>query len=159
MVTDSVSTSSAITELPQGRIAFSVAGPAASTAPPVVFVHGVLVDGRLWAPVAERLAAAGIRSYAPTLPLGSHRKPMNAGADLSPAGIAQLVRDFLAALDLSNVTLVGNDTEGATWPRSPAASAPASCSTPPPGSASSPAPCGSCGGRTTGSSAPGLGGS
>ena len=38
---------------------------------------------------------------------------MNAGADLSPAGVAQLVRDFIAALGLSEVTLVGNDTGGA----------------------------------------------
>jgi hypothetical protein len=44
-----------------------------------VFVHGVLVDGQLWGPVAERLAAEGVRSYAPTLPFGSHRQPMNAG--------------------------------------------------------------------------------
>jgi pimeloyl-ACP methyl ester carboxylesterase len=38
---------------------------------------------------------------------------MNEGADLSPAGVAQLVRDFIAALGLSDVTLVGNDTGGA----------------------------------------------
>ena len=63
--------------------------------------------------VAERLAAAGIRSYAPTLPLGSHQRPMNADADLSPGGIARLVLDFIRALDLSDVTIVGNDTGGA----------------------------------------------
>ena len=38
---------------------------------------------------------------------------MNAGADLSPHGIAGLVCDFIAALGLDNVTLVGNDTGGA----------------------------------------------
>jgi pimeloyl-ACP methyl ester carboxylesterase len=100
-------------DLPQGQLAYRVAGPATSSRPPVVFVHGILVDARLWEPVAERLAAAGIRSYAPTLPLGAHRRPMNADADLSPAGIAQLVRDFIAALDLHDSTLVGNDTGGA----------------------------------------------
>jgi pimeloyl-ACP methyl ester carboxylesterase len=78
-----------------------------------VFVHGVLVDGRLWEPVAERLAAEGVRSYAPTLPFGAHQRPMNAGADLSPRGIAELMLGFIAALGLSDVTIVGNDTGGA----------------------------------------------
>jgi pimeloyl-ACP methyl ester carboxylesterase len=103
----------ATVDLPPGRLAYRVAGPAESSQPPVVFVHGVLVDGRLWEPVAERLAAEGIRSYAPTLPLGAHQRPMNADADLSPRGIAGLVADFIAALGLSDVTIVGNDTGGA----------------------------------------------
>jgi pimeloyl-ACP methyl ester carboxylesterase len=102
-----------VADLPQGHIAYRAAGPAASDAPAVVFVHGVLVDARLWGPVADRLAAAGIRSYAPTLPLGAHQHPMNTGADLSPAGIARLVLDFIAALGLRDVTIVGNDTGGA----------------------------------------------
>jgi pimeloyl-ACP methyl ester carboxylesterase len=100
-------------DLLQGTLAYRTAGPASSSHPPVVFVHGLLADGRLWAPVAERLAAEGVRSYAPTLPLGAHQTPMNPGADLSPQGIATLVTDFLTALDLSDVTLVGNDTGGA----------------------------------------------
>jgi pimeloyl-ACP methyl ester carboxylesterase len=100
-------------DLPQGTLRYRVAGPASSSRPPVVFLHGVLVDHRLWEPVAERLAAEGIRSYAPTLPLGAHQRPMNPGADLTPGGIAALVREFIATLGLSNVTLVGNDTGGA----------------------------------------------
>jgi pimeloyl-ACP methyl ester carboxylesterase len=102
-----------LADLPPGSLAYRAAGPAASASPPVVFVHGVLVDARLWDGVADRLAAEGIRSYAPTLPLGAHQSPMNAGADLSPRGIAQLVLDFIAALDLTDVTIVGNDTGGA----------------------------------------------
>jgi pimeloyl-ACP methyl ester carboxylesterase len=78
-----------------------------------VFVHGILVDARLWQPVAERLAAEGIRSYALTLPLGAHQRPMNADADLSPQGMATLIRDFISALGLRDVTIVGNDTGGA----------------------------------------------
>jgi pimeloyl-ACP methyl ester carboxylesterase len=113
MTTDTAPAGLAVADLPQGRIAYRAAGPAASSRPPVVFVHGVLVDGRLWAPVAERLAAEGIRSYAPTLPLGAHQWPMNADADLSPGGIAQLIRDFISFLGLSDVTIVGNDTGGA----------------------------------------------
>ncbi|HUB37615.1 MAG TPA: alpha/beta hydrolase [Streptosporangiaceae bacterium] len=102
-----------VTDLPQGRLAYRVAGPASSSRPPVVFVHGVLVDARLWERVADRLASAGILSYAPTLPLGAHQWPMNASADLSPQGIATLVLDFISALGLSDVTVVGNDTGGA----------------------------------------------
>jgi pimeloyl-ACP methyl ester carboxylesterase len=113
METDETSSAVAVADLPQGRLAYRARGPVSTSRPPVVFVHGVLVDGRLWAPVAERLAAEGVRSYAPTLPLGAHRQPMNGDADLSPGGIAQLVLDFIAALDLSDVTIVGNDTGGA----------------------------------------------
>jgi pimeloyl-ACP methyl ester carboxylesterase len=102
-----------VADLPQGRLAYRTAGPATSSHPPVVFVHGVLVDARLWAVVAERLAAEGIRSYAPTLPLGAHQQPMNPDADLTPGGIATLVREFISALGLSDVTIVGNDTGGA----------------------------------------------
>ncbi len=113
MITDQASAGLDVIELPQGGLSYRVAGPPASSRPPVVFVHGLLVDSRLWEPVAERLAAEGIRSYAPTLPLGAHERPMNADADLTPQGVAGIVRDFIAALGLSNVTIVGNDTGGA----------------------------------------------
>jgi pimeloyl-ACP methyl ester carboxylesterase len=79
----------------------------------VVFVHGLLVDSQLWTRVADDLAARGIRSYAPNWPMGSHPIPMNSDADLSPRGIAGIILEFVAALDLSDVTLVGNDTGGA----------------------------------------------
>lgn len=113
MVPDLVSASLEVADLPQGRLAYRAAGPVQSSRPPVVFAHGLLVDARLWEPVAKRLADDGIRSYAPTLPLGAHQRPMNPDADLSPRGIARLMLDFIAALDLSRVTLVGNDTGGA----------------------------------------------
>src|SRR5271156_1219603 len=113
MITDHAPTGFAVADLPQGRLEYRAAGLASSSRPPVVFVHGILVDARLWEPVAERLAAEGIRSYAPTLPLGAHERPMNADADLSPHGMARLVSDFIAKLGLDNVTIVGNDTGGA----------------------------------------------
>lgn len=100
-------------DIPQGRLNYRVAGPIDSDTPPVVFVHGLLVNGELWTGVAEALAADGIRSYAPDLPLGSHPIALNADADLSPRGVARIINDFLAALDLDDVTLVGNDTGGA----------------------------------------------
>lgn len=100
-------------DLPSGAINYRVAGPAESTAPPVLFVHGFLVDGTLWSQVAEHLAARGIRSYAPDWPLGAHRTPMRPDADQSPRGVAAQILAFLDALDLKDVTLVGNDTGGA----------------------------------------------
>jgi pimeloyl-ACP methyl ester carboxylesterase len=113
MMTDHASAGLAVVDLPQGTLSYRAAGPPSSSRPPVVFAHGLLVDSRLWEPVGDRLAAEGIRSYAPTLPLGAHQRPLNPDADLSPTGIAGLVRDFIAALGLDNVTIVGNDTGGA----------------------------------------------
>jgi pimeloyl-ACP methyl ester carboxylesterase len=100
-------------DTPQGPLRYRVAGPEDSGRPPVVFLHGLLVNGELWTGVAEALAAQGIRSFAPDLPLGAHPVPLNPDADLSPRGVAGLVLAFLAALELSDVTLVGNDTGGA----------------------------------------------
>lgn len=100
-------------KLTEGDIEVHVAGPANSARPPVVFVHGFLVNATLWSKVAALLAARGIRSYAPDLPLGSHRVPLADGADRSPRGIARLVVHLLESLDLHDVTLVGNDTGGA----------------------------------------------
>ncbi|MCM2393657.1 alpha/beta fold hydrolase [Streptomyces albipurpureus] len=75
---------------------------------PVLLLHGYLMGGRLWEPVVDRLAP-DFRCITPDLPLGAHRTPMNPGADLSLPGIARLVADMVAALDLPRVTLVGND--------------------------------------------------
>jgi pimeloyl-ACP methyl ester carboxylesterase len=75
----------------------------------MVFVHGLLVDGRLWDGVLPHLA--GHRLIVPDWPLGSHRSALAEGADLTPPGLAR-VADSLAALDLDDVTLVANDTGG-----------------------------------------------
>jgi pimeloyl-ACP methyl ester carboxylesterase len=99
--------------IPAGTLHYRTAGPVDSTSPPVVFVHGFLVDSRLWDGVAHRLAAAGIRSYLVDWPLGSHRTPMRPDADLTPTGVARMINEVLDALGLEHVTLVGNDTGGA----------------------------------------------
>ena len=94
--------------LEQGTIRYRDEG----TGPVLFFVHGALVDGRLWEPVVDRLRDR-FRCVVPELPLGSHELAMPAGADLSPHGLARLVAGVLDALDLDDVTLVGNDTGGA----------------------------------------------
>ena len=76
--------------------------------PVVVLLHGLVMDGSLWRHVVSELCSDH-RCVVPTLPLGSHRRPMRADADLSPHGIARLQAEFLEALDLHDVTLVGND--------------------------------------------------
>jgi len=94
--------------LPQGTVSYRELG----TGEPIVFVHGFLVDGSLWRKVAEPLAA-DFRCIVPDWPLGSHREAMDSGADLTLPGLARIVADFLDALDLQDVTLVGNDSGGA----------------------------------------------
>jgi pimeloyl-ACP methyl ester carboxylesterase len=79
--------------------------------PTLVFVHGVLVNANLWRKVVPRLE--GFRRVTLDLPLGSHLEPMPKGADLRPPVLAGLIADALEALDLGDVTLVGNDTGGA----------------------------------------------
>jgi pimeloyl-ACP methyl ester carboxylesterase len=78
----------------------------------VVFVHGILVDSRLWDRVAEGLADRGFRCYLPNWPLGSHTIPVNNGTELSPRSLATMIRDFVVELGLTDVTLVGSDTGG-----------------------------------------------
>ncbi|MET9002629.1 alpha/beta hydrolase [Amycolatopsis sp. Hca4] len=95
-------------ELSAGTVEYTDSGGAG---PVVVFVHGLLMDGSLWdGPVAD---LGGLRCVVPTLPLGAHRQPVRADADLSLPGVARLLTEFLERLDLREVTLVGVDTGGA----------------------------------------------
>jgi pimeloyl-ACP methyl ester carboxylesterase len=96
-------------ELPQGTVRYTDTG---GTGPVVVLVHGAFVNGALWRDVVGPLSRVA-RVVVPELPLGSHQVALRADADLSPPGVARLVADLLAALDLREVTLVGNDTDGA----------------------------------------------
>jgi pimeloyl-ACP methyl ester carboxylesterase len=96
------------TKLSQGTIRYRESGEG----PPIVFMHGLLVDGRLWRKVTP-LLESDFRCIVPDLPLGSHPEPMSANADLTPPGLARIVADLLEALELEDVVLVGNDTGGA----------------------------------------------
>jgi pimeloyl-ACP methyl ester carboxylesterase len=94
-------------QLPQGPVRVREEGEG----PPIVFIHGLLVDGRLWDDVVAPLSKSA-RCIVPDLPLGSHRTALKPGADLTPYGLAKLIADLLAALELHDVTLVANDTGG-----------------------------------------------
>ena len=80
--------------------------------PVVVLLHGVLMNGSLWARVVEGLGDR-YRCVIPELPFGAHRTPMPDSADLSIASLAELLATFLEELDLEDVTLVCNDWGGA----------------------------------------------
>jgi pimeloyl-ACP methyl ester carboxylesterase len=95
-------------QLPQGPVRVREEGDG----PPIVLIHGLLADGRLWDDIVAPLSAHA-RVFVPDLPLGSHRTAMRPDADLSPYGLAKVIADLLAALELHDVTLVANDTGGA----------------------------------------------
>ena len=81
--------------MPAGVIEYDEVG----SGPPVVLLHGLLMDHTLWDRVLP-LLPAGFRYVRPVLPLGAHRRPMRPGADLTLSGQVQLVADLLDALDL-----------------------------------------------------------
>ncbi|TQR85751.1 alpha/beta hydrolase [Mycobacterium hodleri] len=81
------------------------------TGPPVVLLHGLLMNDSQWDLVLP-LLPAGNRYLLPVLPFGGHRVPMRDDADLSMPGMVNVVADFLDALDLSDVDLVVTDWGG-----------------------------------------------
>jgi pimeloyl-ACP methyl ester carboxylesterase len=95
-------------ELPAGPVEYFEQGDG----PVLVFAHGWLANANLWRNVLAPLAV-GFRCIVLDLPLGSHRRAMNADADLTPAGCGGLIAETLARLDVTAVTLIGNDSGGA----------------------------------------------
>jgi len=95
-------------ELSAGTIEFEDTG---GEGPAVVLVHGLIMDGSLWSGVIDDLRA-DFRCIAPTLPLGGHRHPMRADADLSMRGIAAILGELIERLDLHELTLAMNDWGG-----------------------------------------------
>jgi pimeloyl-ACP methyl ester carboxylesterase len=95
-------------DLPTGRLQCFVRG----SGPTVVFAHGWLANGNLWRKVVDALADR-FRCLTLDLPLGAHRMPCRADADLSATGVGALVAAALDALEATDATLVGNDSGGA----------------------------------------------
>ena len=93
-------------ETPSGRIAYREQG----TGPVALFVHGVLLNGHLW-----RHQLAGLsdirRCLAPDL-LAHGDTEITATQDVSVTANATMLREFLDALDIAQVDLVGNDSGG-----------------------------------------------
>lgn len=96
-------------ELAAGRIEYEDTG---GSGPVIVFTHGLMMDSSVWREVVNELRG-DYRCVLPTLPLGSHRHPMHADADLTMSGIAAILEEFIERLDLRDLTLVMNDWGGA----------------------------------------------
>jgi pimeloyl-ACP methyl ester carboxylesterase len=93
--------------VPAGQIDYDETG----SGPPVVLLHGLLMDHTLWDGVLP-LLPPGFRYVRPVLPLGAHRRPMRPDADLTMPGQVNIVADLLDALGLEEVTLVHSDWGG-----------------------------------------------
>jgi pimeloyl-ACP methyl ester carboxylesterase len=95
--------------LPSGTIEYREEGD--SDGPPVVLLHGLLMNDTQWDLALPHLPA-GYRYLLPVLPIGGHRIPMRDDADRTMPGMVDVVADFLDALDLTDVTLVVSDWGG-----------------------------------------------
>jgi pimeloyl-ACP methyl ester carboxylesterase len=94
-------------EIAAGRIHYIERGDG----PPVVLLHGLLMNHTVWDRVID-LLPKGFRYVLPDLPLGAHPIGMRPDTDLSLRGQNQIIADFLAELDLHDVTLVHSDWGG-----------------------------------------------
>ncbi|MBB3052161.1 pimeloyl-ACP methyl ester carboxylesterase [Prauserella isguenensis] len=95
-------------ELSAGTIEYTDTG---GDGPVLVMLHGPPMNATVWRRVVAELPGE-YRCVLPTWPLGGHRIPMRADADLSLRGLGLLVGEFLERLDLREVTLVLNDWGG-----------------------------------------------
>jgi pimeloyl-ACP methyl ester carboxylesterase len=96
-------------ELAAGAVRYQDTG---GEGPVVVLCHGLLMTASLWDDVVAELGS-GFRCVRPTMPMGAHRRPMRADADLSLRGQVRLLAELLERLDLHDVSLVFNDWSGA----------------------------------------------
>jgi len=91
---------------PSGRIAYVEQGEG----PVALFVHGVLLNGHLWRHQLAGLADVR-RCIAPDL-LAHGATEIDAAQDVSVTANARMLREFLDALGIDSVDLVGNDSGG-----------------------------------------------
>ncbi len=96
-------------EVAAGTVEYRDVG--APDGPPVVLLHGLLMNDAQW-DLALPFLPVGYRYLLPVLPLGGHRVPMRADADLTMPGMVGILADFLDALDLHDVDLVVTDWGG-----------------------------------------------
>lgn len=109
MSASAISTRTGRVSLPVGPVEYVESG--APQGPPVVLLHGLLMNAVQWDAVMPHLPDTH-RYLRPVFPLGGHRLPMNTDADLTLFGLVAAVADFLDALDLHDVTLVISDWGG-----------------------------------------------
>lgn len=93
-------------ETPSGRIGYREAGEG----PMALFVHGVLLNGHLWRHQLEELSSLR-RCIAVDL-LAHGDTEIADGQDVSVTANANMLAEFLDALKIEQVDLVGNDSGG-----------------------------------------------
>jgi pimeloyl-ACP methyl ester carboxylesterase len=93
-------------DTPSGRIGYVERG----SGPAALFVHGVMVNGYLWRHQLADLAGMR-RCLAPDL-LAHGRTEISASQDVSVTANAHMLEEFLDAMKIDQVDLVGNDSGG-----------------------------------------------
>ena len=91
---------------PSGRISYTEAGEG----PVALFVHGVLLNGHLWRHQLDELSDVR-HCIAPDL-LAHGDTEISPEQDVSVSANATMLREFLDALGVDQVDLVGNDSGG-----------------------------------------------
>src|SRR5216110_3917627 len=93
-------------DTPSGRISYSEAG----TGPAALFVHGVLLNGCLWRHQLEDLS--DVRRCIAVDLLAHGDTEISPDQDVSVTANAKMLKEFLDALNIDKVDLVGNDSGG-----------------------------------------------
>src|SRR5580765_5957473 len=106
MATSVVSAKTQTIQTPSGRIAYTEQG----TGPVALFDHGVLLNGHLW---RHQLAHLSDLRRCIAVDLLAHGDTEIApDQDVSVTANAEMLREFLDALGIPQVDLVGNDSGG-----------------------------------------------
>src|SRR5262249_33255857 len=99
-----------IVQTPSGRIAYAEAG----SGPVALFVHGVLLNKHLWRHQMADLA--DIRRVIAVDLLAHGETEIAPDQDVSVTANANMLREFLGALKIDKVDLIGNDSGGGISP-------------------------------------------
>ena len=106
MTTSAVSANTQTIQTPSGRIAYTGRG----TGPVALFVHGVLLNKHLWRHQLAHLS--DIRRCVAVDLLAHGETDIAADQDVSVTANAKMLDQFLAALNVEQADLVGNDSGG-----------------------------------------------
>jgi pimeloyl-ACP methyl ester carboxylesterase len=101
-------TTEQLIDLPFGPCEVRVTGDG----PPVLLVHGILVNGTIWDDVVPGLAVDH-QVVQPDLPLGAHEHHARRRELVTPEGVADALATLLDTLGHEQAVVVGNDTGGA----------------------------------------------
>lgn len=79
---------------------------------PILFLHGTLSNADTWRKIIPTLSEK-YWCIAIDLPIGGHSMALSRSSDLTPIGIAKLIKGFLQFLNVDKAVIVSNDTGGA----------------------------------------------